>query len=216
MTIIELRTKRAKTWEAAKAFLESHRRENGTLSVEDDASYSRMEQEIADLGREISRLERQETVDRELGMPVGTRITEQPMKPGDNDRPKTGRASNAYREDFGLHLRGKPILHNVLSTTPDADGGYLIPTDFERQIVTALEEENVVRRLAKVITTEHERKIPVAANHSTATWTAENASYTESNPTFGQKQLDAFKLTDLCRVSTELLQDSAFNIEETS
>lgn len=29
-----------------------------------------------------------------------------------------------------------------------------------------------------------------------------------------RKQLDAFKLTDLCRVSTELLQDSAFDIED--
>ena len=78
----------------------------------------------------------------------------------------------------------------------------------------ALEEENVIRSLAKVITTQHERKIPVATGHSTAQWTAENAAYTESNPTFGQKQIDAFKLTDLCRVSVELLQDSAFDIED--
>lgn len=39
MTINELRTKRAKLWEGTKAFLESHRNENGVLSVEDDASY---------------------------------------------------------------------------------------------------------------------------------------------------------------------------------
>ena len=78
----------------------------------------------------------------------------------------------------------------------------------------SLEEENVMRRLCKVITTHHERKIPVAVGHSVAQWTAENASYTESNPTFGQKQIDAFKLTDLCRISTELLKDSAFDIED--
>lgn len=54
----------------------------------------------------------------------------------------------------------------------------------------------------------------MATSHSTAQWTAENAAYTESNPIFGQKQIDAFKLTDLARVSIELLQDSAFNIEE--
>ncbi len=46
-----------------------------------------------------------------------------------------------------------------------------------------------------------------------ATWTAENAPYTESNPTFGQKQIDAFKLTDLIRVSVELLQDAEFDLE---
>ena len=44
MTILELREKRAKAWEAAKAFLDSHRKENGVLSAEDDAAYTKMEQ----------------------------------------------------------------------------------------------------------------------------------------------------------------------------
>ena len=38
MTILELREKRAKAWESAKAFLDSHRTSDGTLSVEDDAN----------------------------------------------------------------------------------------------------------------------------------------------------------------------------------
>ena len=212
MTIHELREKRAKAWEAAKAFLDAHRTGNGTLTAEDDATYTRMEQEITDLGKEIARLERQEAMDAELNKPVNKPITGQP----ENDKVeiKTGRASNAYKEDFGLHLRGKALVHNVLSTTPDVDGGFLVPTDYEDKLVESLEEENVMRRLCKVITTHHERKIPVAVGHSVAQWTAENASYTESNPTFGQKQIDAFKLTDLCRISTELLKDSSFDIED--
>jgi len=52
MTINELRTKRATAWEAAKAFLDSHRNDKGVLSAEDDATYSRMESEITDLGKE--------------------------------------------------------------------------------------------------------------------------------------------------------------------
>ena len=58
------------SWEAAKAFLDSHRKENGILSAEDDAAYTRMEQEITDLGKEIARLERQEALDAELNRPV--------------------------------------------------------------------------------------------------------------------------------------------------
>ena len=212
MTIHELREKRAKAWEAAKAFLDSHRTGNGTLTAEDDNTYTRMEQEITDLGKEIARLERQEALDAELNKPVNRPITGQPMS--GTAEVKTGRASNAYKEDFGLHLRGKALVHNVLSTTPDVDGGFLVPTDYEDKLVKSLEEENVMRRLCKVITTHHERKIPVAVGHSVAQWTAENASYTESNPTFGQKQIDAFKLTDLFRISTELLKDSSFDIED--
>ena len=58
MTILELREKRNTAWNAAKTFLDSHRTEKGTLTAEDDATYSRMEQEIADLGKEIARLEK--------------------------------------------------------------------------------------------------------------------------------------------------------------
>ena len=63
--ILELREKRAKAWEAAKAFLDSHRNEKGMLSAEDDATYSRMEQDISDLGKEIARMERREALDAE-------------------------------------------------------------------------------------------------------------------------------------------------------
>lgn len=211
MTILELRAKRAKAWETAKAFLDTHRTDKGTLSAEDDATYTRMEQDITDLGKEIARLERQEAIDAELNKPVGTPLTGKPMS-GKDDQ-KTGRASNAYKEDFGLHLRGRALVHNVLSEGDDANGGYLVPEEFERQIVMGLDEANVVRLLAKVITTGAERKIPVAATHSKAEWTAENGAYTESNPTFNQKTIDAFKLTDLVKVSIELLQDSMFDLE---
>ena len=212
MTIQELREKRSAAWTACKAFLESRRTERGTLTAEDDAAYTRMEQEITDLGKEIARLERQEKLEAELNAPVNTPLTARPDRKGD-DKPGTGRASNAYREDFGAHLRGRPMIHNVLSEGVDANGGYLVPEEFERQIVSGLDEANVVCSLAKVITTNAERKIPVAATHSSAQWTAENGAYTESSPTFDQKSIDAFKLTDLVKVSIELLQDSMFDLE---
>ena len=212
MTITEMRNKRAKLWNTMDGFLETHRNDMGVLSAEDDATYGKMEKDLDALTNEIKRMERREAIEAELNRPVNQPIIATPEKP-DPIRPEKGRASAAYHEDFVNHLRGRVPLHNVLSEGTDADGGFLVPEEVEREIVTALEEENVVRSLAKVITTQHERKIPVATGHSTAQWTAENAAYTESNPTFGQKQIDAFKLTDLCRVSQELLQDAAFDIE---
>ncbi|MDD2327474.1 MAG: phage major capsid protein [bacterium] len=214
MTITEMRTKRAKLWNTMEGFLDTHRNDMGVLSAEDDATYSKMEHDLDSLTNEIKRMERRDAIEAELNKPVNQPITEAPERAASMKPDKVGRASDAYKEDFDRHLRGKVLVHNVLSEGVDADGGYLVPEDFERNIVMALEEENVIRSLAKVITTQHERKIPVATGHSTAQWTAENAAYTESNPTFGQKQIDAFKLTDLCRVSVELLQDSAFDIED--
>ena len=210
MTINEMIQKRAKVWETAKNFVDTHENENGVLSAEDNAAYERMEQEIEDLTAAIDRQQRAEAREAQLSQPVNTPLTGRPAGRADE---KTGRASDAYKEDFGAHLRGKRPVHNVLSEGVQADGGYLVPVEFERQIVAGLDEANVVRGLAKVITTSAERKIPVAAAHSEAKWTAENGAYTESSPTFDQKTIDAFKLTDLVKVSIELLQDSMFDLE---
>ena len=214
MTITEMRNKRAKLWNTMEGFLDTHRNDMGVLSAEDDATYSKMEHDLDSLTNEIKRMERRDAIEAELSKPVNQPLIGTPEKAASLKPEKTGRASDAYKEDFDRHLRGKILVHNVLSEGTDADGGYLVPEDFERNIVSALEQENVIRSLAKIITTQHERKIPVATGHSVAQWTAENAAYTESNPTFGQKQIDAFKLTDLCRVSVELLQDAAFDIED--
>ncbi len=211
MTIKDMIEKRAKVWETAKNFVDTHENGNGVLSPEDNATYSRMEQEIEDLTAAIDRQQRAEAREAEFNKPLNTPITARPEKQDMEE--KRGRASNAYKEDFGAHLRGTRLIHNVLSEGVQADGGYLVPEEFERQIVTGLDEANVVRGLAKVITTSAERKIPVAATHSEAQWTAENGAYTESSPTFDQKTIDAFKLTDLVKVSIELLQDSMFDLE---
>ena len=56
-------------------------------------------------------------------------------------------------------------------------------------------------------------KIAVAATLSTTTWVPENGAIPESSLTFGQNTLDAFKLTDLIKVNTELLADSMFDLE---
>lgn len=213
MTIIEMREKRAKLWNTMEGFLDTHRNDKGVLSAEDDATYAGMEQDLNDLSNEIRRMERRDAIEAELNKPVNKPITAAPEKANASEM-KQGRASNAYKEDFGRHLRGKAPIHNVLSESTDADGGYLVPEEFEDYIVTGLDEANVIRSIAKVITTRNDRKIPIAVGHSAASWTAENAAFTESNPTFGQKEIDAYKLTDLIRVSVELLQDAAFPLEQ--
>ena len=88
--ILELREKRAKTWENAKNFLDNRRNENGIVSDEDNAVYEKMETEVVNLGKEIDRLERQAAIDLELSKAVDTPIKE---KPAISDKTeKVGRA----------------------------------------------------------------------------------------------------------------------------
>ena len=215
MTILELREKRAKAWEAAKAFLDSHRTDKGVLSAEDDAAYSRMEQQITDLGKEISRMERLEALDAQMKEPVNQPLTGKPMSSRTIER--TGRASDEYRTSFWDMMRSKaplPSVVNALQEGTDSEGGYLVPDEYERTLVEALEEENVFRQLAKVIrTSSGDRKIPVVATKGTASWIDEEGAYTESDDSFGQVSIGAYKVGTMIKVSEELLNDSVFDLE---
>ena len=216
MTILELREKRNKAWEAAKAFLDSHRTEKGTLTAEDDAAYTKMEQELTDLGKEIARLERQEAFEHELAQPVNKPLTGRPSM-GGTGKEKSGRASDEYKSNFWNAMRSKaplPDVVNALQVGTDSEGGYLVPDEYERTLVEALEEENVFRQLAKVIqTSSGDRKIPVVATKGTASWIDEEGAYVESDDSFGQVSIGAYKLGTMIKVSEELLNDSVFDLE---
>lgn len=218
MTINELREKRAAQWDAAKEFLNSHRNDKGTLSVEDDAAYTKMEAEIADLGKEIARLERQEALDAELAKPVNKPITAKPMKAGTmKEDEKMGRASDEYRSNFWNAMRSKapmPGVVDALQEGTDSEGGYLVPDEFEHTLVEALEEENIFRKLAHIVRTESgERKIPVVAAKGSANWIDEEGPYIESDDEFGQVSIGAYKLGTTIKVSEELINDSVFDLE---
>ena len=213
--ILELREKRAKAWETAKAFLDAKRGADGLLAAEDVATYEKMEADVVNLGKEIDRLERQAALDAELSKPVNTPLTGKPAAPAGEE--KTGRASAEYRRSFWNAMRSKMPSHeimNALQIGTDSEGGYLVPDEYERTLVEALEEENVFRQLAKVIqTSSGDRKIPVVATKGTASWIDEEGAYTESDDSFGQVSIGAYKLGTMIKVSEELLNDSVFDLE---
>ena len=213
MTILELREKRNTAWNAAKAFLDSHRTENGTLTAEDDATYSKMEQHIADLGKEISRLERQEAMEAELSKPVNTPLTSKPTT-GNQKEEKSGRASDAYKEAMLTAMRSNfRQVSNVLQEGVDADGGYLVPEEYDHRLIDVLDEENIMRKLAHKITTSGEHKINIAATKPAAAWIEEGGALQFSDATFSQILLDAHKLHVAIKVTEELLYDNAFGLE---
>ena len=212
--ILELREKRAKLWDSAKAFLDSRRNEQGLLSAEDTATYEKMEADVVSLGKEIERLERQAVLDLELARPTSAAITH---RPGQSQEPeKTGRASSEYKAAFWKTMKNKSSfeVQNALQVGTDSEGGYLVPDEFERTLVEALQEENLFRQLATIITTSSgDRKIPVVASKGTASWVDEEGTIPESDDAFGQVSIGAYKLATMIKVSEELLSDSVFNLE---
>lgn len=216
MTITELRDKRNKAWEAAKAFVDTRRDKDGLLSEADAQTYAQMEQKVKDYSAEIDRMERQEAIDRQMNAPTSTPITAKPTTTAQIDT-KPGRAADAYKTSFWKQMRNKTSIEvrNALSVGVDSEGGYLVPDTYEKHLVEALHDEMVIRRLAHVFTTASgSHKIPVVASHGTANWVEETGEIPETTETFGQKHIGAHKLTALIKVSEELLNDSAFDLED--
>lgn len=103
---------------------------------------------------------------------------------------------------------------DALQVGTDSEGGYLVPDEFERTLVEALEEQNIFRTLAHVIqTSSGDRKIPVVASKGTASWVDEEGAIPESDDSFGQVSIGAYKLGTMIKVSEELLNDSVFDLE---
>ena len=212
MTIEELREKRAEKWENAKAYLEAHRGENGVLSAEDDAKYTTMEKEIEDMGKEITRLERQAQIDDEMARPVDTPVTSKPGAGAPNM--KTGRASDEYKNALERAMRTKfRQVSDILQEGTDADGGYLVPEEYDTRLIVALEGENIMRQLGTVIKTSGERKINIASTKPAAAWIDEGEELTFGDATFDQILLDAHKLHVAVKVTEELLYDNAYDLE---
>lgn len=213
MTIKDLIEKRAKVWDTAKNFVETHEDKNGVLSEEDTATYNKMEKEIEDLTAAIDRQTRAERREAELSKPVNSPITGKPFM-GDADKVKTGRASDAYKDAMLSAMRSNfRNVSNVLQEGVDADGGYLVPEEYDRRLIDVLDDENIMRSLATKITTAGQHKINIAATKPAAAWIEEGGALSFGDAKFDQIYLDAYKLHVAIKVTEELLYDNAFGLE---
>lgn len=211
MNVQDLIAKRARAWEAAKSFLEAHRGENGVLSAADGETYDRMEKEITDLTKEIDRLNRQAAIEAQLNQPTSAPLSNMPTSTG--EKVKKGRASDQYAKDMLTAMRTNfHQVSDILQEGVDADGGYLVPEEWDSRLIDVLNEENIMRGLATQITTSSEHKINIAGAKPTAAWIEEGGALQFTDAKFGQKILDAHKLHVAVKVTEELLYDSMFDL----
>ena len=206
-TLIE---KRTNLWDEARKFLDEHTDANGLISAEDEATYEKMEKDIDALGKQIERYEKRKEMDDYLATPATKPLLSNPQS---NDG-KVGRASDQYKAAMIRALRTNfRQVSNLLEETQAAQGGFLVPTEWDERLISVLEEENVMRALGTRITTFGEHKINIVASKPAAAWISEGQPLTFGNATFAQKTLDAYKLGVGIQITNELLQDNAFDLE---
>lgn len=212
LSVNELLKKRAKVWEGAKAFVETHQDKDGILSAIDNEAYNKMEEEIAGLSAAIDRAKRAEEMEAQLKQPVNEPLLQKPM----NDEVKgkmAFRADDKYEKAMVEAIRTKfHNVSNILSEGTDSEGGYLVPEVWEKGIIDVLNEENVMRSLASVMTTSGTTRFNYGVGKPAASWIEESGAIQFSDATFDQKTIDAYKLHVAVKVTEELLYDEAYDL----
>jgi len=170
-------------------------------------------------------IERHKTLD---GLPSIEEIKEKYKKSEEEQRQGS---KPTYADAFGALIRSTEPGHAALSEehrqaiaemrvqskATDAAGGYLVPDDFVQMLIKARKQFGGIERYATVITTGTGRRLPMPTNDDTgnaAVIIAENATDSEQDTSFGEVEIGAYKYTTrIIKVSFELLQDNAFNLE---
>lgn len=213
MKSIELKQKRAGLVTDARKILDAAESEKREASAEERQSFDAMMADVDVLKSDIDRAEALETAERSTAIEIESRGTTQ------DETTSKPLATESYRSNYRRYLTvGKNGLNSdevrALEVGTDSEGGYIVPEDFESQIVKSLQENNIIRQIATVIATTSDRNIPIESSISTAAWVAEEGAVgVASDPAFGRVTLGAHKAGLIVKISRELVEDGSFDVE---
>jgi len=180
------------------------------FSAEVQAQYDAMDAKQNELKATADRLVREESLRAEVSGVA-------PRQPVAADAAVSPRATAEYKAAFNEYLR-KPKgavageFLNALQVGTNSEGGFVTHEEFQTSVERAMVNYNAFRQYATVISTGGDRNIPYESTRGAASWTAEEASYPESDPAFGRLTLGAHKLAKIIKVSEELVNDSDFDL----
>lgn len=190
-----------------------------SLTVDEMASFDKMNEDIDNLGKTIERSDQvttKQTASNEMRVELAEPVITNAPATMSLPVVRTGTDSAEYRDGFERYIRGRMLTadeQRALSEGTDSEGGYLVPNEWNDAIIQKLNEENVMRQLSTVVTTQTGTfNIPVVTNSATAAWISEGGTITEADTVFANYSMSAFKAGRTMKVSRELLADQRFNL----
>lgn len=213
----EVLQKRGEIIHEMKAMLDVAQGEGRDLNSEESQKYDAMNAEIDSLKSLADRMDRVNSAVSGLN-DMRDPVHRPSVQQDDDQGARNPFAAKAYKSAFDSYARkGRNGIDanvmNALQVGTDSEGGFIVPEEFETTLVEYLQDINELRQFVTVVSTASDRNIPVESSLGTASWTAEEASYTESDAAFSQVVLQSYKLGTIIKVSEELLQDSFFGVE---
>ena len=214
MKNIELRGKRAELIKQATAIVDAAQAEGRSLNAEEKSKFDAMEADARSIKDQIDTLERAADLKKELAANAEARQA----------APKASKSStfakylrngmgalNAEERALMVEMRGTDT--QVVGT--DSLGGFLVPQDFSDELDIATLFTGEVERVAKKLNTAGGALLDYPTVNDTATdanLISEAAAVTVQDMTFANKQLSAYNYASQVRVSMQLLQDNAFDL----
>jgi HK97 family phage major capsid protein len=216
---------RASTWSEMQGILSDAEAASRDLTSEERAKWDAAEASLATASDDIDRLKRAADLEGRLSAPVADRHLDAPGAGRSEEREaQINDAFSAYMRNGveGLSAEQRDIMAGRFETRANSvgtnsAGGYLVPSGYLEKITETLKAYGGILNIANVIHTETGNPLPWPSNDDTGNTgrlLSENTQLTETDPTIGQKTLNAWTYTsDSVLVSLQLLQDSVFDLD---
>lgn len=218
--LLELREKRKELVNKADRFLKAHTDADGKILKSDAKKFDEMMDEAdaaieeynSALLKKIGDIEKRIRMEETSYMGYSTKPILLPCNQGEPTCEGRGIVGDEYKKNFMNAIRTN-FKNNYLREGSLPDGGYLLPVEWHDEIISALSQANILREIGRVIQTASEHKISIVATKPQAAWVAEGQEISFTKETFNQISLNAYKIAIAIKISTELLQDSYYDIE---
>lgn len=217
--IEELLQRRSALVSEQRSLLDKAESEDRALTSEETQTYERRKTDIAGLETRVRALKDTREQERSIAEAEVRDSGVQNLYSKTVD-PNEGSEERQYRAALNSYFRkgmgelSESERRDLVKGTNSA-GGFLAPSTFRNTMITQLEEASAVRPWANVLTTSNGNPIlmPKLVSPPVAEWVAEGGAKPEDDPVFDQVSLGAHKNALVVKVSWELLQDSAFDLE---
>lgn len=191
-----------------------------SLTAEEAQEFDRLEARVDELGADVARREKAAALQpkpRLLEQAADGELREYDPERREHEARANPASSKEYRAAFDKYMRGGHLdaaERRDLSVGTTTAGGFTVPTSMNDQLVQYAIQFGTIRARATVIVTSggETLNVPRLTAYGTSGWVAEGGAFTESDPTFGNVSLSAYKATHIAQISEELLQDSNFDM----
>jgi len=211
-----LREKRNTLWEQAKGLLDAAEADKRELTGEEEQTYQRLNADLDRIDERVKELAEaeQRTKDADAAF---SQLLDRPVEGPAKERSNDGLRAFLRGETRSFEIRPQePVDFRTLVKGTATAGGNTVRTSFYNRLVEyMIESSGLLAAGPTVLNTESGEpiEIPVVTAFSTATLVPEGGQIPTSEPAFGKRTLGAYKYGELMKVSSELLTDTAVDLE---